>query len=92
MRVEVDKTRVTGTFRVYAFKIHGALSYRIGGLLPLNDKQPAFTQLYVFDPLEANICRGEYINGLLPGFLATSKTFLRLIIHMFSFISRHMRF
>jgi hypothetical protein len=75
MGVKVDE-RVTGTFGVYAFKIHGALSHQMGGLLPLNDEQPAFAQLYILDPLEANICRGAYFNGLLPRVLSDIQNIL----------------
>ena len=75
MGVKVNE-RVTGTFRVYAFKIHGALSHQMGGLLPLNDEQHAFAQLYILDPLEANIRRGEYFNGLLPGVLGDIQNIL----------------
>ena len=48
----------------------------MGGLLPLNNEQPAFAELYILDPLEANICRGAYLNRLLPGVLGKIQNIL----------------
>jgi hypothetical protein len=42
----------------------------MGGLLPLNNEQPAFAQLYILDPLKA------YFNGLLPGVLGDIQNIL----------------
>jgi hypothetical protein len=61
--------RVTHTTGPYAFKIQGALSHRMGGLLPMDDEQPAFAQLYILDSGDASAHRGAFYDGLMPGVL-----------------------
>jgi hypothetical protein len=48
LRVKLNKWIIQST-RPYAFKIHGTLIYHLGGLLPLNDEELAFAQLYIYD-------------------------------------------
>ena len=48
MGVKLDE-RVMNTTGTYVFKIIGALVHWMGGLLPLDVKQPAFAQLYILD-------------------------------------------
>jgi hypothetical protein len=68
--------RVLATSGPYAFKIYGALSHRMGGLLPLNNERPAFAQLYILDPAEASTRRGEYYTGLNAGILGDIQNVL----------------
>ena len=59
----------------YAFKIYGALSYCLGSLLLL-DNEPAFAQLYIYDPNEALSHRQRGYNDLLPGVLGDLQNIL----------------
>ena len=36
-----------------SFHIHGTLNHLMGALIPPEDHQPSFAQLYIYDPIEA---------------------------------------
>jgi hypothetical protein len=75
--VKLDQ-RIIRSTGPYAFKIHGALSHRLGGLLPL-ENEPAFAQLYIYDPNEALSHRQRGYNDLLPGVLGDLQNILYAI-------------
>ncbi|RIA99745.1 hypothetical protein C1645_667870, partial [Glomus cerebriforme] len=41
--------QITGTSRIYTFRIHGKMHYRIGTLLPDSEIQSQFAQMYIYD-------------------------------------------
>jgi hypothetical protein len=73
--VKLDE-RITQSTGPYAFKIHGALSHRLGGLLPLNEEEPAFAQLYIYDPEQESLHRQRGYSDLLPGILGDLQNVL----------------
>src|SRR6266545_8082971 len=47
----------------YVFKVHGALSHRVGSLLPAPNQHPVYAQLYIYDPEDALNYRMENQNN-----------------------------
>jgi hypothetical protein len=76
--VNIDR-RITGSTGPYVFKIHGALTHRMGSLIPLNDGDPVFAQLYIIDPEQALAHRETRYDDLLPGILGDLQHLLYTI-------------
>ncbi|THH29066.1 hypothetical protein EUX98_g5120 [Antrodiella citrinella] len=50
--VQIDRSVLDG-HGPYVFRIHGELCHRIGSLLPSENEQPVYAQLYIHDPRDA---------------------------------------
>ena len=50
--IEVDRHTVQGAGPA-SFHIHGTLHHLMGTLIPLDNHQPSYAQLYIYDPQEA---------------------------------------
>ena len=50
--IEVDRHTVQGA-GLASFHIHGTLHHLMGTLIPLDNHQPSYAQLYIYDPQEA---------------------------------------
>jgi len=61
--VKLDETLLNGT-GTYCFRMHGSLHHHMGALLPNDDAQPAYAQLYINDPQAAQISRANRNPGL----------------------------
>lgn len=48
MGAKIDAS-INSTPGPYVFRVSGQNYHRIGSLLPVDDKQPSFTQLYIYD-------------------------------------------
>src|SRR5437667_10190035 len=64
--VTVDPS-VYGPSGIYTFRIQGELVHRIGSLLPIQGRQPCFSQIYIHDsdPYYQSLIRISYHHGLL---------------------------
>lgn len=85
--VKVDESVVRGP-GPYSFKIQGELSHLQGTLLPADDAEPAFAQVYIHDEVEAQQVREwrnphlrPYILGSLATMLQEFNPFPRLYKH-----------
>ena len=48
-----------------SFRVHGALHHLMGALMPAEEVEPSYAQLYIYDPQEANdrcVCRNSLLN------------------------------
>ena len=59
-----------------SFKIHGELHHLMGSLLPGEGRQPAYAQLYIYDPQEANTIRMDRNPNLNLQVMATLQDML----------------
>ena len=62
--VNVDQTTVGSG--PSSFRIHGALHHLMGSLLPAEEQEPSYAQLYIYDPQEATdrcIQRNSELSG-----------------------------
>ena len=50
---KLDETVNQGGRGPYVFKLHGELIHQVGSLLPSEEDQPKYAQLYVYDPEQA---------------------------------------
>ena len=74
--VDIDRLAVQGAGPA-SFRIHGSLHHLMGALLPPNDLQPSYAQLYIYDPQEATNRRVQRNPQLNPGILLDLHTTLR---------------
>ncbi|ORE12301.1 hypothetical protein BCV71DRAFT_240250, partial [Rhizopus microsporus] len=71
-----------------AFQIHGALCHRQGPLIPYEDSEPSYAQLYIYDPSFAAQRRSERNENLNLEIITELSTMLSHCNH-FSCIYRH---
>ena len=74
---------VYGPQGVYTFRIQGQLCHLIGSLLPLPGKQPAFSQIYIYnsDPMEQAQYRISHHHNLLDVNIVLS---LQAMLHQYN--------
>ena len=74
--VDIDRLAVQGAGPA-SFHIHGPLHHLMGALLPPNELQPSYAQLYIYDPQEATNRHVQHNPQLNPGILLDLHTTLR---------------
>ena len=74
--VDIDDQAIQGS-GPRSFRIHGSLHHLMGALIPPDDVQACFAQLYIYDPQEATDRHVQANPQLNPGILLDLHTTLR---------------
>ena len=73
--VDINDQAVQGSGPA-SFRVHGALHHLMGALMPAEEVEPSYAQLYIYDPQEANNRRVRRNPLLNPGILLDLSTTL----------------
>lgn len=65
MRCNLDHTLANAKNGVFTFRISGQIMHKIGPVFPTNNKEPAFSQIYFYDPeMQATVRNKVFKNDL----------------------------